>query len=175
MGFFDFLREKIKKNNDASSESNSKEKEYVLGAEDKDDSPKIKQEELKYGNNQIEKGPDLDYYYRKIQIEMHLKDYRRAASLYHAIQVYTNKLNMLLLYVESEKDKEVIQWGRESLKTLIIDGFKRGVHVLAFINRKKDFRSKGKEVTDSSLKKEAKNACKCKSDIIVCMNLVGVC
>ena len=147
MGLFDFLREKIKKNNNVSSEFNSKEKEYVLGAEDKADSPKIKQEELKYGNNQIKKGPDLDCYYRKIQVEMHLKDYRRLASLYHEIGDYTNELNMLLLYGESEKDKEDIQWGRESLKTLIMDGFKRGVHVLAFINTKKDFRSKGKEVT----------------------------
>ena len=53
----------------------------MLKAEDDDTSPKvkIKWKELKNGNKQIETGPDLDYCRRQIQVEMHLKDYRRVS------------------------------------------------------------------------------------------------
>ena len=108
MGLFNFLRKrKNKKITPISSESADEEDEYLLKAEDNDNPPKvkIKQKKLKDGNKQIEKGPDLDYYRRQIQVEMHLKDYRRLTSLYHEIGDYTNELNMLLLYVETEKEK----------------------------------------------------------------------
>ncbi len=108
MGLFDFLRKrKNKKIPPTPSESADEEDEYLLKAED-DDTPqkvKIKWKKLKEGDKQIEKGPDLDYYRRQIQVEMHLKDYRRLAGLYHEIGDYTNELNMLLLYVETEKEK----------------------------------------------------------------------
>ena len=107
MGLFDFLRRKNKKSTPTSSESANEENEYLLKAENNDNpkKAKIKQKELKEVNDQIEKGLDLGYYRREIQVEMHLKDYRRAASLYHEIGDYTNELNMLLLYVETEKEK----------------------------------------------------------------------
>lgn len=105
MGLFDFLRKrKNKKITSTSSKSADEEDEYLLKAED-DDNPQKVRKTLKDGNKQIEKGPDLDYYRRQIQVEMHLKDYRRLASLYHEIGDYTNELNMLLLYVETEKEK----------------------------------------------------------------------
>ena len=107
MGLFDFLRKrKNKKITFTSSESADEEDEYLLRAEDDDNPPKvkIKQKKLKNGNKQIETGPDLDYCRRQIQVEIHLKDYRRLAGLYHEIEDYTNELNMLLLYVETEKE-----------------------------------------------------------------------
>ncbi len=108
MGLFDFLRKrKNKKITPNSNESTDEKDEYLLKAEDDDTSPKvkIKWKKLKNGNKQIETGPDLDYCRRQIQVEMHLKDYRRLAGLYHEIGEYTNELNMLLLYVETEKEK----------------------------------------------------------------------
>ncbi len=67
-----------------------------------------------------------------------------------------------------------IQADCKSLKILTKNDFKKGAHIVAFINTKKDFKSKGKEVTESSLKKEVKKACKCKSEIIVCLGLADV-
>ena len=62
----------------------------------------------------------------------------------------------------------------KSLETLTKNNFKKGVHVVAFINTKKDFKLKGKKVTGSSLKKEVNKACKCNSEIIVCLGLADV-
>lgn len=67
-----------------------------------------------------------------------------------------------------------IQADCKSLKILTKNDFKKGVHIIAFINTKKDFKSKGKEVTESSLKKEVKKACKCNSKVIVCLGLADV-
>ncbi len=47
-------------------------------------------------------------------------------------------------------------------------------YIIAFINTKGDFKSKEKEATESSLKKEVKKACTCGSEIIVCLGLAKV-
>ncbi len=73
-----------------------------------------------------------------------------------------------------EKTIENIEADCKSLKTLTKNDFKKSVHVVAFINTKKDFKSKGKEVTESLLEKEVKEACKCKSKVIVCLDLAKV-
>ena len=67
-----------------------------------------------------------------------------------------------------------IQKDCKSLKTLTKSKFDKGVHIVSFINPKKDLKSLGKEVTESSLKKEVKKACTCGSEIIVCLDLAKV-
>ena len=69
---------------------------------------------------------------------------------------------------------EDIQADCKSFKILTKNDFKKGAHIVAFINTKKDFKSKGKEVTESLLEKEVKKACKCNSEILVCLSLADV-
>ena len=139
MGLFDFLRKKKnKKITPASNESTDEKYEYLLKAEDDDNPPKvkIKQKKLKNGNKQIETEPDVDYCRRQIQVEMHLKDYRRLAGLYHEIGDYTNELNMLLLYVETEKEKGNFYFALEYLNKakIVLNSYCKGIsEFLAFI------------------------------------------
>ncbi len=67
-----------------------------------------------------------------------------------------------------------IQKDCKSLKTLGKSKFNKGVHIVSFINTKKDLKSLGKEVTESSLEKEVKKACTCGSEIIVCLGLADI-